>query len=164
MAPKKGGAVDKPKKVKAKKDPNAPKKPSGAYIWFCNDRRPAIKADHPEWGIGEIGKELGNIWKTLSDSDKKPFVKKAEEDKERYVKADAAYKKSGGGGEVAAKPKKAAAKKAAPAKKEKAAPKKAPAKKAAKEESEDDDDDDDDEAEDIDEDEADDDDDDDDDE
>lgn len=53
------------------RSPNAPKKPSGAYIWFCNDRRPAIKADHPEWGIGEIGKELGNIWKTLSDSDKK---------------------------------------------------------------------------------------------
>ena len=89
-SPVKAGKV---KKVKAKKDPNAPKKPSGSYIFFCNHHRGAIKTAHPTWGIGEIGKELGALWKKASDSDKKQFVVAAEKDKERYAKAIASYKK-----------------------------------------------------------------------
>ena len=82
----------KDKKPKAKKDPNAPKKPCGAYIFFCNDKRAAIKAEHPDWGIGELGKARGAQWKGLTDADKTPYAKQAEKDKERYAKAIAAYK------------------------------------------------------------------------
>lgn len=51
--------------------PNAPKKPSGAYIWFCNEHRGKIKGEHSDWGVAEIGKELGALWKTQTDEDKK---------------------------------------------------------------------------------------------
>ncbi len=29
------------------KDPNAPKKPCGAYMWFCKDKREEVKAENP---------------------------------------------------------------------------------------------------------------------
>ena len=51
--------------------PNAPKKPSGAYIWFCNDHRATLKGEHAEWGVAEIGKELGKMWGELQEGDKK---------------------------------------------------------------------------------------------
>lgn len=74
-------------KPKAKKDPNAPKKPSGAYIWFCNDHRAKIKGEHSNWGVAEIGKELGALWKTLDDDDKKKYFAQADKDKIRYQEA-----------------------------------------------------------------------------
>ena len=57
-----------------------------------NDKRAAIKAAHPSWGIGEIGKELGAMWKKVSDADKEKYNKQAAKDKERYQKELAAYK------------------------------------------------------------------------
>lgn len=61
----------KTREKKAKKDPNQPKKPCGAYIFFCNDKRPAVKKDHPDWGVAQIGKELGAQWKAATEDDKK---------------------------------------------------------------------------------------------
>ena len=60
----------KEKAAKAKKDPNAPKKPSGAYIFFCNDKRAEVKKANPEFGVAESGRELGSMWKSASDGDK----------------------------------------------------------------------------------------------
>ena len=66
--------VKKTREKKAKKDPNQPKKPCGAYIFFCNDKRPAVKKDHPDWGVAQIGKELGIQWKAATEDDKKASV------------------------------------------------------------------------------------------
>ena len=60
----------KEKAAKAKKDPNAPKKPSGAYIFFCNDKRAEVKKANPEFGVAESGRELGSMWKAASEADK----------------------------------------------------------------------------------------------
>lgn len=38
----------KEKKEKKVKDPNAPKKPLGAYMFYCAEQRPTIKAKNPE--------------------------------------------------------------------------------------------------------------------
>jgi hypothetical protein len=54
--------------------PNAPKGASGAYIWFCQEKRAGVKAKHPAWGIGEIGKELGTEWKALDDKQKEVHI------------------------------------------------------------------------------------------
>lgn len=37
------------KKEKKKKDPNAPKKNLGAYMFFCADKRAAVKEENPDW-------------------------------------------------------------------------------------------------------------------
>jgi hypothetical protein len=75
------------KKTKAKKDKNAPKKNSSAYIFFCNDKRAEVKDEHPELKNNEILKELGLLWKKYKDekpTEVKKYEKKAADDKERY--------------------------------------------------------------------------------
>lgn len=85
----------KARKTKPKKDPNAPKKPSGAYIFFCNDKRGDVKKEHPDFGVADIGRELGSLWKKVSDADRKKYYEMAEKDKERYNKESAKYKEAG---------------------------------------------------------------------
>lgn len=82
---------DKPEKKK--KDPNAPKGVSGPYIWFCQDKRASVKEGLPDGAsIGDIGKALGELWKTVTDAEKKKYNLLAEKDKERHAKEMAAYK------------------------------------------------------------------------
>ena len=50
------------KKEKKVKDPNAPKKPLGAYMFFCADKRPDIRKAHPTWTLPEVAKALGEAW------------------------------------------------------------------------------------------------------
>lgn len=61
----------KERATRAKKDPNAPKKPSGAYIFFCNDKRAEVKKANPEYGVAESGRELGAMWKATHEDDRK---------------------------------------------------------------------------------------------
>lgn len=80
---------------KAKKDPDAPKRSLSAFFWFCDEERPKVRKDNPDWPVGQVAKELGRRWALVSDSDKVKFQKKAEMDKQRYDKDMAAYKKGG---------------------------------------------------------------------
>ncbi|GAA6037696.1 hypothetical protein JCM8097_002293 [Rhodosporidiobolus ruineniae] len=111
--------------AKAKKDPNAPKRPLSAYMHFSQAERASVKEENPDVKFGEIGKILGARWKELDDEDKKPFEEKAKADKARYEKEKAAYDDENGT--------------AKPAPKKKAAPKK---KKADSDDDEDEEDDD----------------------
>jgi hypothetical protein len=86
-------AAAKAPKAKKVKDPNAPKKPCGAYMFFCKDKRNSIKAAKPALTTPEIGKELGRLWGTLSDGEKAKYNKQAEQDKARYEKEKAAYER-----------------------------------------------------------------------
>ena len=52
---------------KAKKDPNAPKRPSTAFFIWLNENRPSIKAQDPGLSVTEVGKKAGELWKKLSD-------------------------------------------------------------------------------------------------
>jgi len=77
---------------KKKKDPNAPKRPQSAWMYFGADMRPKLKAENPGEKQSEILKILSERWKELTDEDKEPFEKKAKKDKARYVAEKAAYK------------------------------------------------------------------------
>ncbi|KAJ2706890.1 Non-histone chromosomal protein 6 [Coemansia sp. IMI 203386] len=80
------------KKIRrAKKDPNAPKRALSAYMFFSQANRKTVKDDNPEASFGNIGKLLGDMWKGMSDKEKAPFVKQAEDDKKRYEAEKAAY-------------------------------------------------------------------------
>jgi len=76
---------------RAKKDPNAPKKALAPYMFFCQEQREVVKAENPDITFGEIGKILGAKWKDLSEKEKKPYMKKAENDKKRYQAEIDAY-------------------------------------------------------------------------
>jgi hypothetical protein len=81
----------KPRASKKAKDPNAPKKPLSAYMFFATENRPAIKAENPSFTFGELAKAVSDKWNAMSDEDKKPYTDKATADKARYAKEKAAY-------------------------------------------------------------------------
>ena len=70
----------------------APKESSSAFVFFGRATRDDIKAAHPDWSLGDVGRELGKRWKELSDDDKKPFHDQAAKDAERYKTEMEAYK------------------------------------------------------------------------
>eukprot|EP00878_Enallax_costatus_P023141 GHUV01024603.1.p1 GENE.GHUV01024603.1~~GHUV01024603.1.p1 ORF type:complete len:609 (+),score=227.34 GHUV01024603.1:931-2757(+) len=91
----------KQRKPRKKKDPNAPKKALSAFMFFSNANRERIKTNNPGVAFGQVGKLLGEEWKTLSAEDKAPYEAQAAKDKERYAAAMAEYKAAGGGGQEA---------------------------------------------------------------
>lgn len=73
------------------KDPNAPKKPTSAYIYFCNDKRPVVKKQNPDMKVTEIVSKLGKEWKSISKKESAAYHTKAEKDKQRYMKEMESY-------------------------------------------------------------------------
>lgn len=81
----------KGQKRKRAKDPNAPKRNLSAFFFFCNEERPAIRKEHPDWSVGDVAKELGKKWEVCSNKPK--FEELARKDKKRYEADMAKYKK-----------------------------------------------------------------------
>jgi structure-specific recognition protein 1 len=96
------GGDKKVKKTRKKKDKDAPKKGLSAFMFFSNDKREQIKTENPGIAFGEVGKKLGELWKTLTPEDKAPYDAKAEEDKGRYALELEAYNKKKAGATEAA--------------------------------------------------------------
>ncbi len=63
-----------------------PKRPLGAFFVFSNETRPIVKKEHPDFKIGDVGKKLGELWRDLSETDKKKYVENAAENKVKYEK------------------------------------------------------------------------------
>ncbi|XP_044580604.1 high mobility group protein DSP1 isoform X1 [Cotesia glomerata] len=81
------------KKRKHLKDPNAPKRSLSAFFWFCHDERGNVKMRNPEYGVGDIAKELGKKWSDADPETKSKYEAMAEKDKARYEREMTAYKK-----------------------------------------------------------------------
>lgn len=87
------GEKQRGKKRKQVKDPNAPKRSLSAFFWFSNDERGKVKAQNPEYGVGDIAKELGRRWADADPEVKGKYEALADKDKARYEKEMTAYKK-----------------------------------------------------------------------
>ena len=86
--------IKKAKKGKKTRDPNKPKRSKNAFMFFSAAKRAEIKEANPDMKSTDISKELGNLWKDLSEDDKKPFELQAATEKEAYDKAMKAYKET----------------------------------------------------------------------
>lgn len=66
---------------------NTKKRAPNAYNLFCQDEelRKSIKEINPDWASSEIMKELGLRWKSLSETDRKPFEESAQKAKELFL-------------------------------------------------------------------------------
>ena len=62
------------KKQRAKKDPNAPKKPLSAYMLWLQENRASFKEKYPGITVTEIGKKAGEMWKQISKEEKQVCV------------------------------------------------------------------------------------------
>eukprot|EP00549_Striatella_unipunctata_P001617 CAMPEP_0118686686 /NCGR_PEP_ID=MMETSP0800-20121206/7956_1 /TAXON_ID=210618 ORGANISM="Striatella unipunctata, Strain CCMP2910" /NCGR_SAMPLE_ID=MMETSP0800 /ASSEMBLY_ACC=CAM_ASM_000638 /LENGTH=311 /DNA_ID=CAMNT_0006583769 /DNA_START=446 /DNA_END=1381 /DNA_ORIENTATION=+ len=69
---------------RAPKDPAAPKRASGAYVFFTNEMRPQVLKEYPGIKFVEMGRILGERWRALSPEDKKRFEDLAAQDKLRF--------------------------------------------------------------------------------
>eukprot|EP01026_Neomeris_dumetosa_P037379 TRINITY_DN30267_c0_g1_i1.p3 TRINITY_DN30267_c0_g1~~TRINITY_DN30267_c0_g1_i1.p3 ORF type:complete len:110 (-),score=27.71 TRINITY_DN30267_c0_g1_i1:291-620(-) len=78
--------MPKERRQRARKDPDAPKKPMGAYMWFSKVKRVEVKEKYPSKKVTEIGKILGEMWRNLTEEEKKEFQDMAADDKKRYEK------------------------------------------------------------------------------
>ncbi|GJJ09375.1 Non-histone chromosomal protein 6 [Clathrus columnatus] len=78
------------KKV-TKKGKDGPKRALSAYMFFSQDWRERIKAENPDAGFGEVGKLLGAKWKELDESEKKPYIEQAAQDRARAEREKAAH-------------------------------------------------------------------------
>lgn len=66
------------------KDPAAPKRASGAYVFFTNVMRPKVLVEYPGIKFVELGKVLGERWRALTPEDKKKYEAMAAQDKVRF--------------------------------------------------------------------------------
>jgi len=76
---------------KHKKDPNAPRRANTSYILFCGDQREKVKKSNPNMSATEITTKLGELWKALSEKDKKKYTDLAAKDKARYEQEMESY-------------------------------------------------------------------------
>jgi hypothetical protein len=81
---------------KPKKDPNAPKRPCNPYVRWLNENRSAIrdelKSTNPDAKITDVSKKAGELWTSLSDDEKNPFVEAAKAEYANYHTAMKHYK------------------------------------------------------------------------
>ena len=82
---------ERSKKGKKLRDPNMPKKNKTPYfIWLWNEDTEIgmskIKNDFPELTHKQALSKAGEIWKSMSETQKEPFIEKSKEDKVRYEK------------------------------------------------------------------------------
>ncbi|KAK9990002.1 hypothetical protein SO802_024987 [Lithocarpus litseifolius] len=87
-------AAGKKQSKKAAKDPNKPKRPASAFFVFMEEFRKQYAKEHPNnKAVSAVGKAGGEKWKSMSESDKAPYVAKAEKRKAEYNKTMQAYNK-----------------------------------------------------------------------
>jgi len=77
-------AAPKKRTKRGPKDPAAPKRASGAYVFFTNEMRPQVLKEYPGIRFVELGRVLGERWRALTPEQKKKFENMAADDKVRF--------------------------------------------------------------------------------
>jgi len=120
----------KEKRKPFKKDPNAPKRPMSGYMIFVSEVRDDVVSKNPDMGVTDVLKEVGSMWRDLSDSAQDSYKSKADKLKVKYEKEVKAYQTTSKYKKYQAEKEEFYAKRKADRKKEKA--KLTPKKKARK--------------------------------
>lgn len=86
----------KPKKRKPRvpRDVTAPRQPLTGYVRYLNERRDQLRAEQPDLGFAELTRQLASEWSKLGAEEKKHYLDAADQDKERYIREWAEYKKT----------------------------------------------------------------------
>ena len=83
---------DKPKKRTRKwKDPDAPKRPLGAYFFYFKENNARIRELNSECNQKMIVSKVAQQWKQLTGEQKKPYEDLSKADKQRYIREKEAY-------------------------------------------------------------------------
>lgn len=82
--------------TKKAKDPNAPKNPINAFIYYNKHKIDEYKKknENQKIKVTLITKQSGQEWKNMSDHEKDKYIKLANKDKKRYEKEIILYNKN----------------------------------------------------------------------
>ncbi len=70
----------------------APRRPMSAFLFYSLGKRQQIKTDNPEMKNTEVSRVLGEMWRSLSDEERLPFVEREKEEREKYKLAIAEWR------------------------------------------------------------------------
>ncbi|KAJ2637961.1 hypothetical protein GGF44_002869 [Coemansia sp. RSA 1694] len=76
---------------KTKKDPDAPKHPMSAFLYYLTSERPRLAEHLSDMSIGQQTKIIAKQWKTLDETDRAPWERLAQNDKDRYARERREY-------------------------------------------------------------------------
>merc|ERR1712167_359467 len=79
-------------KRRRKKDPNAPKRPKSAFMFFTKFRRPTLKREDPSITFTEFGRLIGQEWRRMSVHERRQFQREADRDSKRYEREMRRYR------------------------------------------------------------------------
>ena len=71
-----------------------PKQPLSTYFLFSQEERLKVKAEHPNYSICEIAKELGRRWAVMQPDVKQRYQQMAEQGRQKYDQEMAAYRQA----------------------------------------------------------------------
>ena len=71
-------------KRRAKKDPDAPKRPMSAFLKFSKTRRKTVKEENPDVSNTDVSRLLGEIWRNATDEEKAPYVEAEIIERKKY--------------------------------------------------------------------------------
>lgn len=79
-----GGGMSVSRGKRARRDPAAPKRARGSFVFFTFDMRPQVMREFPGIKFVEMGTVLGERWRAISPEEKKKYENMAEQDKVRF--------------------------------------------------------------------------------
>ena len=87
--------------LKAKKDPNKPKRPKSGFLLYCDDERAklidkkkkALKKGE-KFSLGIVQKKLGEMWRKIPEIKKNKYLEQTEKEKEAYYDKITEYETS----------------------------------------------------------------------
>ncbi|CAG8671889.1 11625_t:CDS:2, partial [Acaulospora colombiana] len=82
------------RKKKRSRHPTAPKHPMSGFLFYALEMRPHIAEQNPGSTVGPISKIIAGHWKNLTPEQRKPWEKKASDDKARYAREMETYLQS----------------------------------------------------------------------
>mmetsp|Transcript_13869 Transcript_13869/g.15639 ORF Transcript_13869/g.15639 Transcript_13869/m.15639 type:complete len:400 (+) Transcript_13869:148-1347(+) len=78
--------------VRRKKNPDAPKRPMSAFLYFSQDKRRMIKAANPDMRNTEVSRVLGDMWKKVKQEERDPHIQREADERAKYKIATAKWK------------------------------------------------------------------------
>ena len=54
------------------------------FLFFSNEKRGIVQSENPDMKITEVSAKLGEMWRLMSDEEKKPYVERSRIDRDRY--------------------------------------------------------------------------------
>jgi len=79
------------KRTKKQKDPDAPKRARGSYVFFTLDARPRLVKESPTMKFTEMGHVMGERWRALLPEERRRYEDLATADKGRFNEEMAKY-------------------------------------------------------------------------